>query len=61
MNLYLEVTLDRYELPVAVADSLSELAEMTGFKKSYIATAISKYISGDKPNSQFRRVTVDDE
>lgn len=34
MMLYLAVTNDEYELPVAVADSKSELARMTGIATS---------------------------
>lgn len=30
MKLYMYTTLDKYELPLAVADSPRELAEMTG-------------------------------
>jgi hypothetical protein len=30
MTLYLKVTKDKYELPVAVADSKAELADMLG-------------------------------
>lgn len=34
--LYLACTPDRYELPIFVAGSLSELADMTGYSKSSI-------------------------
>ena len=34
--LYMKVTKDEYELPMAVADSVPELAEMVGVKTSTI-------------------------
>lgn len=36
MVIWMEVTRDRYELPVAVADSAAELAELVGVKKENI-------------------------
>ena len=41
-KLYLRTTKDKYELPVAVAESLSELSRMTGHTKNVISSAISK-------------------
>mgnify|MGYP001163263951 FL=1 len=38
--LYLACTPDRYELPIFVAGSLSELADMTGYSKSSISTLL---------------------
>lgn len=59
-KLYMMVSSDKYELPLAIADSPDELSKMTGFKPSYIKTAISKYLSGDKPNLQFRRIEYEE-
>ena len=55
MKLYLAVTRDKYRLPVAVADSLDELARMTGAKKYTIASAISRGYG------IYERVEVEDE
>lgn len=41
MALYMVVTQDKYELPLAVADSPAELARMLGVKSSVIRSAIS--------------------
>ena len=41
MVLYMEVSHDKYELPICVAGSLDELARMTGRTKSGIACHIS--------------------
>ena len=57
MHVYLKTTLDEYELPVAVADTARELAEMVGTSQSVIYSSIShKYrgyykveIEDDKP------------
>ena len=35
-TLYMKVTKDEYELPIAVADSIVELAKMLGVKKEHI-------------------------
>ena len=43
--LYIATTKDKYELPIAVADSVSELAKMLGMK----STTISIYLSLDRP------------
>lgn len=41
MKLYMLVTKDEYELPLCVAGSLDELAEMVHSTKNSIASAIS--------------------
>ena len=41
MKVYMEVTQDKYELPVAVADSVKELAKLVGVKKDTIWTMIN--------------------
>ncbi len=42
MTLYVRVTDDKYELPMAVADSVNELAEMTGTTANVIRSSMSK-------------------
>ena len=53
--LYMAVTKDKYELPIAVADSVSELAEMVHVKP----TTISFYLATGRPG--FVKVDVGDE
>ena len=53
--LYMAVTKDKYELPIAVADSVSELAEMVHVKP----TTISFYLATGRPG--FVKVDVSDE
>lgn len=50
--LWLLVTKDKYELPLAVADTAKELAIMTGTTKNNIVSQISR---GSK-KSMYRRV-----
>lgn len=53
--LYVATTHDKYELPIAVADSTRELAEMLGVKRE----TISIYISLGRP--YYYRVDVSEE
>ena len=38
---YMKVTKDKYELPVAIADSIVELAKILGVKKEHIYDSMS--------------------
>ena len=50
MKLYLAVTADRFELPVAVSESVPELARMVGRAQCTIYTAIRKNkLRGNQP------------
>ena len=58
MTLYMKVTRDEYELPVAVAETKAELARMLGIKRDHVRSAFShakKY-----KNSTYVVVEVDD-
>ena len=41
MTLYMKTTRDKYEFPIAVADTARELAEMVGTSQSVIYSSIS--------------------
>lgn len=41
MTLYMKVTRDEYELPVAVAETKAELARMLGIKREHVRAAFS--------------------
>ena len=43
MKLYIKTTKDKYELPVAVADSVEELAKMIGLTKASVASMITRH------------------
>lgn len=53
--IYIATTFDKYELPVAVADTVKELSELTGANKKSIANRVSD------GRSHFYRVEVNEE
>lgn len=55
MKLYIKTTMDDLELPVAVAGSAKELAEMTGTTAASVLSSISHKHKG------WNRVEVEDE
>lgn len=60
MVLWMKVTDDKYELPIAIAESRAKLARKLGIKPNSIATAIHRAkITGHK--QVFIKVIVDDE
>lgn len=61
MKIYMGVTPDKYELPIFVADSLKELAEMSGFDYDSIRHRISKKSSGRNHGIKFIKVVIDEE
>lgn len=63
MMLYLAVTNDEYELPVAVADSKSELARMTGIsRKNQEWIKQRMIIAGDRFRGRYlMREVIDDD
>lgn len=61
MKLYMEVTSDKYELPVAVAESPKELAEMTNVNSSAIRSAIHHMKEPGRKRSKYVKLEVEDE
>ena len=61
MKLYLQVTRDKYELPLAIADSPAELARITGAKPATVASTLSHYRHGRYTRTQFVEVEIDEE
>ena len=60
-RLWLEVTRDKYELPVAVADSIKELARIVGVSRDNIKSSASKHRRGLVKRSRFVSVEIEDE
>lgn len=56
MYLWMEVTNDEYELPIAIADTAKELAEMRGVDR----TTIAKSIKRKEEKSRFKRIMVEE-
>lgn len=60
MKVYLKVTADKYELPIAIADTQAELARMLGMPKSNINSSFSKLRSGKVKASSYVEVEIGD-
>ena len=60
MILWLEVTRDKYELPVKVCDSAAMLAKMCGVKTHSIRTNVHKFENGYIQSSRYRRVVIEE-
>lgn len=56
---YMKVTRDKYELPVAVADSATELARILDVNRKSIISAISREKVGKTKWSAYKRVEID--
>ena len=52
MTLWMEVTRDEYALPIAVATSVKELAELRGTSPTAIRSAMSKYKKRTETNKK---------
>ena len=61
MKLFIYVTNDKYELPLAVADSVPELARMTGKNPTSIRTALFHVRHGNYKHSCYQEVEVEDD
>lgn len=61
MTVYMEVTQDPLELPLAVAETARELADMAGVKVDAIYQSISRIQHGKRKRNRFIRVTVDED
>lgn len=59
-NLYMAVTPDEYELPIAVAGSVTELSNMIGKKRDLISCAICKKLNGNASGMKFIRIEVEE-
>lgn len=60
MTLYMAVTPDKFELPIAVESTVFDLAEMYGTTPATVLTSISRNKSGKRRGAKFVRVEVDD-
>lgn len=58
MNLYLAVTADRYELPLAVADSAGELARILGITSNQVSSAVCRQLSGKHRGYRIMRLQM---
>lgn len=59
MDVYIEVTRDKFELPIRIADSVKELAKLAGVTPNNVSSAISHYEHRAQKSSRFYRVSID--
>lgn len=60
MVVYMKVTMDEYELPIYITETVSELAEKCGVTEVCIRSAISHEKAGRK-KSCYKKVEVEDD
>ena len=60
-KIWMEVTRDEYELPVRIADSVEELAEMCGTSTNTIRSNISHWKKGRLKTCRFRKVEIEED
>lgn len=58
VKVYMYVTRDKYELPIAVADSEAELAQMLGVSKRTVITEVCRCKKSNWTKGRFRVVEV---
>ena len=61
MTLWLKVTHDKYEFPVAIADNPQQLADMVGTTKASIISSVSHFKHGRMEWTSYRKVVVEDD
>ena len=61
MKLWMQITPDKYQLPVQIADSAEELADLTGASLNVIRSTASKLIHGKQKNGSYISVVINDE
>lgn len=60
MNIYMEVSSDKYEFPLEIASSIKELSQKCNVSEVSIRSAISKAKNGRIKKSRFVCVNVED-
>lgn len=60
VKVYMKVTPDKYQLPLAIADSPAELSRMTGVSRNAISSAIS-HGKHDSLNRSYVKVEWEEE
>lgn len=60
MKLYMVVTNDKYELPVAVSEKRVEIAKMTGMALSSVCNAFARADRTKNPTGKYKYVIVEE-
>ena len=61
MKLYMKVTNDEYELPLAVADTQEELAKLLGVSRTAVTKALTNQKNHIYATSSYKEVEVEDD
>ena len=61
MTVWIMVSKDKYELPLAVADSAQELAKMVGCSANNIHSSYSHYLHRAQKHSRFYKVEIEED
>lgn len=61
MKIYMAVTVDKYEFPLYIADTATELAKIMGISRQVIYDGISKKHNGRYKGIKFVKVEIDEE
>lgn len=60
MFVYMKVTKDKYELPIAVANTVRELAAILGISENCISSSMSHERAG-KSISPYKKIEIEEE
>ena len=60
MALYMKVSDDEYEFPIAIADSTAELARMLDKKVGTVRSAFKRVRKGEIANSTYKIIDTDE-
>lgn len=58
-RVYMQVTKDKYQLPLAIANTIFELSKITGEQDGTIRTNIRRYECGEQEYPRFLKVDID--
>ena len=61
MKVYMAVTADEYELPVAVVDSAAELAEIYGMTRESVLSALTRGSQRKNTKRKFIRLEIEED
>lgn len=61
MTVYMKVTQDEYELPLAIASTVQELADICGTSANNIRSTMSRHKSGKFKKTKYVKVEVSEE
>lgn len=60
-RLYMDVAIDKYELPLFVAETIDEMSDWSGTKPQTIRTSISQNKTGNRRGYKFVKVDLEED